>query len=82
LDQEKRASHKQQATSHKLATIWWYGGNNERGEMKQELKKINDELLEFYNRPGMALHFQPTQLKILKGLITRLVLLEEKYERD
>ena len=82
LKRQAKMKSKRQASSHKLATIWWYSGNNERGEMKQELKKINDELLEFYNRPGMALHFQPTQLKILKGLITRLVLLEEKHERD
>ena len=48
--------------------------------MKQELKKINDELMEFYNKPSMALHFQPTNLKVLRGLITRLVLLEEKHD--
>tara|TARA_R100001443_G_scaffold51423_1_gene63426 strand:+ start:78 stop:242 length:165 start_codon:yes stop_codon:yes gene_type:complete len=48
--------------------------------MKQELKKINDELLEFYNKPSMALHFQPTNLKVLRSLITRLVLLEENHD--
>ena len=45
--------------------------------MKDKLKQINDELLKFYNRPGMALHFQPTALKELqpKGkffIVTRL----------
>ena len=45
--------------------------NLERNNMKTiktELTKINDELLKFYNRPGMALHFQPTNLKMLKNL--------------
>ena len=46
--------------------------------MKQELKKINDELMELYNKPSMALHFQPTNLRVLRRLITKLVLLEKK----
>ncbi len=45
--------------------------------IKKELKNINDELLEFYNRPGMALHFQPTNLKKLKEIIEKLIFLEE-----
>ena len=45
-------------------------------DFKTELKKINDTLLELYNTPGMALHFQPTNLKILKAQITKLILLE------
>ena len=45
--------------------------------MKQELKKINDELMEFYNKPSMALHFQPTNLRVLRHLIKKLVLLEK-----
>jgi len=45
--------------------------------MKDKLKQINDDLLKFYNRPGMALHFQPTNLKVLKDLIARLIDLEE-----
>jgi|TARA_R100001463_G_scaffold2104_1_gene9001 uncharacterized protein YcgL (UPF0745 family) len=45
-------------------------------DVKSELKKINDTLLELYNTPGMALHFQPTNLKILKEQITKLILLE------
>ena len=44
---------------------------------KVELKKINDKLLELYNTPSMALHFQPTKLKILKEQIEKLILLEE-----
>ena len=44
--------------------------------VKTELKKINDTLLELYNTPGMALHFQPTNLKILKEQIEKLILLE------
>ncbi len=56
------------------------GPATERTNMKQELKKINDELLEFYNKPSMALHFQPTNLKVLRSLITRLVLLEENHD--
>jgi hypothetical protein len=48
--------------------------------MKQELKKINDELMEFYNKPSMALHFQPTNLRVLRRLITKLVLLEKKHD--
>ena len=46
--------------------------------MKNKLKDINDELLKFYNRPGMALHFQPSNLKELKEIITKLVELEEE----
>ena len=46
--------------------------------IKTELTKINDELLKFYNRPGMALHFQPTNLKVLKNLIIRLIKLEDE----
>ena len=45
-------------------------------DVKTELKKINDTLLELYNTPSMALHFQPTKLKILKEQITKLILLE------
>ena len=45
--------------------------------VKTELKNINDELLEFYNRPGMALHFQPTNLKKLKEIIEKLIFLED-----
>ena len=45
-------------------------------DVKSELRKINDTLLELYNTPGMALHFQPTNLKILKEQITKLILLE------
>ena len=45
--------------------------------IKTELTKINDELLEFYNRPGMALHFQPSNLKQLKEIIEKLIFLEE-----
>ena len=43
---------------------------------KKQLKKIIDDLIKFYNRPGMALHFQPSNLKDLKQLITRLMELE------
>ena len=45
-------------------------------DAKTELKKINDTLLKLYNTPGMALHFQPTKLKILKEQIEKLILLE------
>ncbi len=44
---------------------------------KIELKEINDKLLELYNTPGMALHFQPTKLKILKEQIEKLIMLEQ-----
>ena len=44
---------------------------------KIELKDINDQLLELYNTPGMALHFQPSKLKILKKQIERLIMLEQ-----
>ena len=46
-------------------------------DVKTELKKINDTLLELYNTPGMALHFQPTNLKILKEQIEKLIKLED-----
>ena len=49
--------------------------------IKTELKNINDELLEFYNRPGMALHFQPTNLKKLKEIIEKLIFLEDVLDR-
>jgi len=49
-------------------------------DVKTELKKINDTLLELYNTPGMALHFQPTKLKILKEQITKLILLEGEVQ--
>ena len=42
-----------------------------------ELKNINDTLLKLYNTSGMALHFQPSNLKILKKQIERLILLEQ-----
>ncbi len=45
--------------------------------IKTELTRINDELLEFYNSPGMALHFQPTNLRKLKEIIEKLIFLEE-----
>ena len=41
------------------------------------LREINDELLELYNTPGMALHFQPSKLKILKEQIEKLIKLED-----
>jgi|TARA_Y100001973_G_scaffold59459_1_gene87527 hypothetical protein len=44
---------------------------------KIELKDINDQLLELYNTRGMALHFQPSKLKILKKQIERLIMLEQ-----
>ena len=50
--------------------------------IKTQLKNINDELLEFYNRPGMALHFQPTNLKKLKELIEKLIFLEEVIDEN
>ena len=46
-------------------------------DAKTELKKINDVLLDLYNTPGMALHFQPSKLKVLKEQIEKLVLLEQ-----
>ena len=49
--------------------------------IKTELTKINDELLEFYNRPGMALHFQPTNLKKLKEIIEKLIFLEDVLDK-
>ena len=50
--------------------------------MKEKLKKINDELMELYNKPSMALHFQPTNLRVLRRLITKLVLLEKEDEKN
>jgi hypothetical protein len=44
---------------------------------KVELTNINDKLLELYNTEGMALHFQPSKLKILKEQIERLIMLEQ-----
>ena len=41
------------------------------------LQKINDDLLELYNSPGMALHFQPTNLRKLKAIIHRLIDFED-----
>ena len=41
------------------------------------LREINDELLELYNTPGMALYFQPSKLKILKEQIEKLIKLED-----
>ena len=84
----KELSLKQQAPSSKLQApsvklqatkdltrpeLW-----ENMGIMKNKLKDINDELLKFYNRPGMALHFQPTNLKVLKELIARLIELEDE----
>ena len=52
--------------------------NGVLGDLGQQryLREINDELLELYNTPGMALHFQPTKLKILKEQIEKLIKLE------
>ena len=44
---------------------------------KLELKDINNKLMELYNTPGMALHFQPSKLKILTDQIERLIMLEQ-----
>ena len=49
--------------------------------IKNELKNINDELLDFYNKPSMALHFQPTNLKKLKEIIEKLIFLEDVLDR-
>ena len=46
-------------------------------DAKTELKKINDVLLDLYNTPSMALHFQPSKLKVLKEQIEKLILLEQ-----
>ena len=65
-------------TGYKLWDI--IGFKNERKKMqtvKTQLKNISDELLELYNTPGMALHFQPTNLKKLKEIIEKLIFLEE-----
>ena len=61
----------------KLQAPGYNGRQKEKVNMKQELKKINDELMEFYNKPSMALHFQPTNLRVLRRLIKKLVLLEK-----
>ena len=45
--------------------------------VKTQLKNISDELLELYNTPGMAVPFQPTNLKKLKEIIEKLIFLEE-----
>ena len=50
--------------------------------VKTQLTIINDELLEFYNRPGMALHFQPSNLKQLKEIIEKLIFLEEIIDKS
>ena len=50
--------------------------------IKTELKNINDELLKLYNTPGMALQFQPSNLKILKKQIEKLITLEEALEYE
>jgi|TARA_R100000008_G_scaffold74990_1_gene53992 hypothetical protein len=49
--------------------------------IKNELKNINDELLDFYNKPSMALHFQPTNLKKLKEIIEKLIFLEDVLDK-
>ena len=78
----KASSNKPQAPSGKLQATSLTGPElwDNMGIMKNKLKQINDELLIFYNRPGMALHFQPTNLKVLKNLIARLVELEDECE--
>ena len=63
--------------------MWDYIRVNRKDNMKVkltkiELKDINDKLLELYNTPGMALHFQPSKLKILKKQIERLIMLEQE----
>ena len=52
-----------------------------RPGIKTELTRINDELLEFYNSPGMALHFQPTNLRKLKEIIEKLIFLEDVLDK-
>ena len=74
------ASVKQQALDN--CTVWDYIRVNRKDNMKAkstkiELKDINNKLLELYNTPGMALHFQPSKLKILKKQIERLIMLEQ-----
>ena len=49
--------------------------------IKNELKNINDELLDFYNKPSMALHFQPTNLRKLKEIIEKLIFLEDVIDK-
>ena len=75
-----QGSAKPQAPSNKLDKYGDIGYSGTMTNMKEELKKINDELMKLYNKPSMALHFQPTNLRVLRGLITRLVLLEKKNE--
>ena len=81
-DKLQATSNKPQAPSGKLQATSLTGPElwDNMGIMKNKLKQINDELLIFYNRPGMALHFQPTNLKVLKNLIARLVELEDECE--
>jgi len=55
---------------------------NNMETIKTELKNINDELLKLYNTPGMALQFQPSNLKILKKQIEKLITLEEAINND
>ena len=50
--------------------------------IKTQLTNINDELLKFYNSPGMALHFQPSNLKKLKEIIEKLIFLEEVIGKE
>ena len=76
LGQQQAASNKLDKTSRII-----YDGDI-MTNMKQELKKINDELMELYNKPSMALHFQPTNLRVLRRLITKLVLLEKEDEKN
>ena len=79
-------SFKRQATSLTIEDYRTIKDGNERIIMKYkleakstklELKDINDKLMELYNTPGMALHFQPSKLKILKEQIERLIMLEQ-----
>ena len=49
--------------------------------IKNELKNINDELFDFYNKPSMALHFQPTNLRKLKEIIEKLIFLEDVIDK-
>mgnify|MGYP003141300527 CR=1 FL=1 len=81
-----QASRKLQATSLTIDNYRIIKDGNERIIMKYkleakstklELKDINDKLMELYNTPGMALHFQPSKLKILKKQIERLIMLEQ-----
>ena len=77
-------SHKLQASSL-TAVVGDDRINLERNNMqtiKTQLTNINDELLKFYNRPGMALHFQPSNLKKLKEIIEKLIFLEEVIGKE